>query len=271
MPTPEDLALARELADIADAVTVERFRARDLEVRRKPDRTPVTDADLAVEKAVRAAVEERRPGDALFGEEQGGEITRGRTWVVDPIDGTKNFLRGVPVWATLVALVEDGRPTVGVVSAPALRKRWWAGLGQGAWTAGPDGPVALRVSEVEHLADAYLSTTELRTWAACQARDRYLRLADSCWQDRAFGDFLQYCLVAEGTIDLVAEPIVSPWDVAAVRILVEEAGGVCTDLDGRDPLEGTGVLAGNPRLHAAALSLVSARRGGGEGDREPNR
>lgn len=133
MSQQTDLELALRLGDIADSITGRRFQARDLRIREKPDRTPVTDADIAVETAVREALSSARPGDAFAGEETGGSVTAGRTWMIDPIDGTKNFLRGVPVWATLIALLEDGRPTVGVISAPALRSRWWAAAEQGAW------------------------------------------------------------------------------------------------------------------------------------------
>ncbi|KWT58279.1 histidinol phosphatase [Streptomyces albus subsp. albus] len=257
MPNPGDLEVALDLADRADAVTGARFRARDLRIDHKPDRTPVTDADLAVEEALRTALKERLPDDGFFGEEHGGTPEGPRVWIVDPIDGTKNFLRGVPVWATLIALVEHGRPTVGVVSAPALRQRWWAAAGGGAWTRrGDEPPTAIRVSGVSSLADAYLSTTNLKTWDAFHSRAAYLRLADSCWEDRAFGDFLQHCMVAEGVLDVAAEPVVSPWDVAAVRVIVEEAGGRCTDLAGGDILTGGGALAANPELHEQAIAVL---------------
>ncbi|MEU0687818.1 histidinol-phosphatase [Streptomyces uncialis] len=255
-----DLELALRLADMADGITGRRFQARDLRVQEKPDRTPVTDADTAVESAVREALRSARPDDGFAGEETGGSVTAGRTWMVDPIDGTKNFLRGVPVWATLIALLEDGRPTVGVISAPALHSRWWAAAGRGAWlrrgSAG-SAPLSLRVCANTRLAEAYLSTTSTRTWDTFHSREAYLRLAEACWEDRAFGDFLQHCMVAEGTLDIAAEPVVSPWDITAVQILVEEAGGVCTDLLGASPLSGTGALSANPRLHQLALDVLS--------------
>ncbi|MGW1974435.1 histidinol-phosphatase [Streptomyces sp. NPDC001889] len=265
MSPQDDLELALRLADVADGITSRRFQARDLEIREKPDRTPVTDADTAVEKAVREALGSARPDDAFAGEETGGSVTAGRTWMVDPVDGTKNFLRGVPVWATLIALLEDGRPTVGVISAPALHSRWWAAAGQGAWLRrGPAGsaPLPLRVSGNSTLAHAYLSTTSTRTWDVFHSRAAYLRLAEACWEDRAFGDFLQHCMVAEGTLDIAAEPVVNPWDITAVQILVEEAGGVCTDLLGASPRSGTGALSANPRLHRLALEALSAGPGG---------
>ncbi|QDY80170.1 histidinol-phosphatase [Streptomyces qinzhouensis] len=255
-----DLELALRLGDIADRITGRRFLARDLRIQEKPDRTPVTDADTAVETAVREALRSARPDDAFAGEETGGSVTAGRTWMVDPIDGTKNFLRGVPVWATLIALLEDGRPTVGVISAPALHSRWWAATEQGAWLrrgSADSAPLPLRVAPTTRLAEAYLSTTSTRTWGTFHSYEAYLRLVEACWEDRAFGDFLQHCMVAEGTLDIAAEPVVNPWDIAAVQILVAEAGGVCTDLLGASPRSGTGALSANPRLHELALKVLS--------------
>ncbi|HEV2782345.1 MAG TPA: histidinol-phosphatase [Actinophytocola sp.] len=254
----DDLSLALTLADTADEITRARFLARDLVVARKPDRSPVTDADTAVEDAVRAALSIARPGDVVVGEERGGTLGAGRAWVLDPIDGTKNFLRGVPAWATLIALVVDGRPVVGVVSAPALGRRWWAAAGEGAWASGSDGePRSISVSKVDSLADAYLSTTDLGAWVTYHSRERYLALADACWETRAFGDFWQHCMVAEGALDLAAESIVNPWDVAAIRVLVEEAGGEFTDLSGAPRIDGGSALSSNGRLHRAALALLN--------------
>lgn len=261
MSPQADLELALRLGDIADSITSRRFQARDLRIQEKLDRTPVTDADTAVETAIREALRSVRPDDAFAGEETGGSVTAGRTWMVDPIDGTKNFLRGVPVWATLIALLEEGRPTVGVISAPALHSRWWAAAEQGAWLRrGPveSAPLPLRVSGNTHLAEAYLSTTSTRTWDVFHSCEAYLRLAEACWEDRAFGDFLQHCMVAEGTLDIAAEPVVNPWDITAVQILVAEAGGVCTDLLGASPQSGTGALSANPQLHQLAMEVLSA-------------
>jgi histidinol-phosphatase len=254
----DDLIFALTLADAADAITRSRFLARDLVVERKPDRSPVTDADTAVEDAVRELLAARRPGDVVVGEERGGVIgATGRSWVLDPIDGTKNFLRGVPAWATLIALVVDGHPRVGVISAPALGRRWWAATGEGAWTSDPDGGRRrVSVSGVRDLADAYLSTTDLGSWVRYHSREHYLRLVDACWETRAFGDFWQHCLVAEGSMDLAAEPIVNPWDVAAVQVLVEEAGGTFTDLSGAARFDGGSALSSNGHLHAAALGVL---------------
>ena len=258
-----DLALALALADTADAITLSRAGAVDLQVDRKPDRSPVTDADLAVEDAVRAVLSRQRPQDGVLGEERGGPSGNdpadraGRVWVLDPIDGTKNFLRGLPIWATLIALVEDGTPVVGMISAPALRRRWWAAAGVGAHTRDVDGATrAIHVSAVGDLADAYVSTTHLGSWVEHHSREAYLALVDACWENRAFGDFWQHCLVAEGVIDLAAEPIVNPWDVAPVQILVEQAGGRFTDLDGVARYDTGTALSSNTQLHDAALTLL---------------
>ncbi|MFC4853482.1 inositol monophosphatase family protein [Actinophytocola glycyrrhizae] len=247
----DDLAVALRLADAADEITMARFLAADLVVDRKPDRSPVTDADTAVEDTVRAIIDELRPGDDVMGEERGGAVGDGRTWIVDPIDGTKNFLRGNPVWATLIALVDGGTPVVGVVSAPAFPRRWHASAGGGAWC----GERRLRVSGVGALADAYLSTTDVRLW---ESRDTYLALMDACWETRAFGDFWQHVLVAEGALDLAAEPIAYPWDLAAVQVIVTEAGGRFTDLRGEPRFDGGDALASNGLLHDAALGVLQA-------------
>jgi len=254
---PADLQLALSLAGTADAITLDRYTANDLRVRRKPDRTPVTDADLAVEDAIRTVLAEHRPGDAVLGEEGGGSVVTGRAWVLDPIDGTKNFVRGIPAWGTLIALVHQGRPVVGVVSSPALGRRWWAAEGAGAHTSDPDGTVrAIGVSAVSDLADAYLSTTDLGSWVEHRSRESYLALVDACWESRAFGDCWQHCLVAEGAMDLAAEPAADVWDVAAVQVIVEQAGGRFTDLDGNPRNDGGHALSSNGLLHDAALAYL---------------
>ncbi len=254
-----DVDLALRLADAADAITSARFRAADLRVERKPDRTPVTDADLAVEDAIRAKLAESRTSDTVAGEERGGRVGAGRAWLIDPIDGTKNFLRGVPAWASLIALIVDGTPVVGVASAPALGRRWWAGAGHGAWTSVNGGePKRISVSSVTDLADAYVSTTDLGSWTKYHSRDAYLRLVDACWESRAFGDFWQHCLVAEGAMDVAAEAIVNDWDVAALQVIVQEAGGRFSDLAGNDRYTGHSALSTNGALHEAALGLLSS-------------
>lgn len=257
----EDLTLALELCDEADALSRSRFRAADLRVETKPDLTPVTDADRGVEELVRTRLATARPADAVLGEEYGVTGAGPRRWVLDPIDGTKSYARGVPVWATLLALQEGDEVVVGVVSAPALGRRWWATRGGGAWTATLGAAAAdhdsaarrLAVSGVADLADASLSYSSLGGWPD---RQRFLALSDAVWRTRAYGDFWSYCLLAEGSVDLAAEPQVSLWDLAPLSLLVEEAGGRFTGLDGvRGPDRGT-ALASNGRLHDDALALL---------------
>lgn len=255
----DDLALALRLADAADAATLPRFRAADLRVSTKPDRSPVTDADTAAEAALRALIAAERPDDAVLGEEGGGSVAdAARGWVLDPIDGTKNFSRGLPVWATLIGLVVDGRARVGVVSAPALRRRWWAAPGRGAWTSdGPGAPARrIAVSRVGELGDAYLSTTDQRAFARQGRMDRWLALVDAVWETRAFGDFWQHVLVAEGALDVAVDPVVNAWDLAALVPIVHEAGGRLTDLTGVATYSGGDALTTNGALHDAALALV---------------
>jgi histidinol-phosphatase len=255
----DDLSLALALADAADAVSLPRFGALDLRVETKPDHTPVSDADTAVERAIRALLAERRPGDAILGEEYGGSGTGARRWVVDPIDGTKNYVRGVPVWATLVALMEADEVYVGVVSAPALDRRWWAARGQGAWlSVGGGEPRHLHVSRVGELADASFSYSSLHGWdSAPGGRDGLLALDRLVWRSRGYGDFWQHAMVAEGVVDAAAEPEVSLWDLAALAVLVEEAGGAFTDLHGRRGPAGGSALSSNRVLHDTVLRTLS--------------
>lgn len=254
----DDLTLALELADQADTLTMDRFGALDLRVETKPDLTPVTDADRGAEEALRASLAAARPGDTVFGEEFGGTTTlTGRQWVIDPIDGTKNFVRGVPVWCTLIALLDDGIPTVGVVSAPALARRWWAGLGQGAFGSFAGTTRKLSVSGVSDLASASLSYSDLTTgWE--DRRDRFVELTDAVWRVRAYGDFWSYCMVAEGAVDIACEPEVKLWDIAPLDILIREAGGTFTSIDGAPGPHGGSALATNGPLHDAVLARLSA-------------
>jgi histidinol-phosphatase len=256
---PDDLGLALAMADAADALTMPRFGAVDLHVDTKPDLTPVTDADRSVEHALRQILSTERPTDAVVGEEYGGTTQFvGRQWVIDPIDATKNFVRGVPVWASLIALLDDGVPVAGVVSAPALRRRWWAAAGQGAH-ASVDGANARRlgVSAVSDLAAASLSFSSLTGWGARRAR--FLSLTDDVWRVRGYGDFFSYCLVAEGAVDIAAEPEVSVWDLAPLDILVREAGGTFTNVEGVTGPHGGSALATNGRLHDAVLGRLSLK------------
>jgi histidinol-phosphatase len=253
----DDLALAHELADAADAITLARFGAVDLRVERKPDLTPVSDADLAVERAVRDLLATRRPSDAVLGEEQGSTGHGPRRWVVDPIDGTKSFVRGVPVWATLVALQLEGSVDVGVVSAPALGRRWWAARGLGAHTGGSlTAARPLRVSAVSSLADASLSYSSLSGWEDRGRLDGLLALTRRTWRTRAYGDFWSHVLVAEGAVDVSCEPEVSLWDLAPLQVLVEEAGGRFTDLSGAARPDGGSVVCTNGVLHDEVLALL---------------
>jgi histidinol-phosphatase len=252
-----DLALGLALADDADVITLDRFTADDLVVESKPDLTPVSDADRAVEESIRARLATERHGDAISGEEFGTTGSGSRRWVIDPIDGTKNFVRGVPVWATLIALLDNGAPVVGVVSAPALGRRWWASLGGGAWgTALGTEPRRLAVSRVATLNDASLSYSSLAGWTRIGRRDAFLELMDTCWRTRAYGDFWSYMLLAEGAVDLATEPELSLWDMAALAPVVTEAGGRFTGLDGVDGVHAENVAASNGLLHEALLAAI---------------
>jgi histidinol-phosphatase len=252
-----DLALALELADAADAITTARFGAADLVVEAKPDLTPVSDADRAVEEAIRRRLATDRPDDAISGEEFGSGGRGPRRWVIDPIDGTKNFVRNVPVWATLIALLDGDDPVVGVVSAPALSRRWWAARGAGAWSRFGGGEARrLAVSRVASLADASLSYASLGGWAEIGRRDAFLALTDRVWRTRAYGDFWSYMLLAEGAVDLAAEPELSLWDMAALAPIVTEAGGRFTGLDGVPGVHRGNAAASNGLLHEALLGAL---------------
>ncbi len=256
----DDVALALRMADQADALTMERFGALDLRIETKPDLTPVTDADRSTEEVLRASLATHRGDDAVLGEEFGGTTTfSGRQWVLDPIDGTKNFVRGVPVWATLIALLLDGVPTVGVVSAPALGRRWWAGAGGGAFTSFGPATRRITVSGVDDLGSASLSYSDLTTgWDGLRAR--FLELTDTVWRVRSYGDFWSYCLVAEGAVDIAVEPEVKLWDLASLDILVREAGGAFSGLDGSTGPHTGSAVATNGLLHNAVLTRLGAGR-----------
>lgn len=239
-----DLVLAFRLADVADEIALSRFRARDLVVETKPDQTPVTEADRAVETELRTILGVERRRDAILGEEEGQTGSSARRWIVDPIDGTRNYLRGVPVWATLIALEDHGRVTVGVVSAPALHRRWWAERGAGAHANGD----VVRVSRVARPEDAVL------TFALEQSLPR---LAGRAWHARGYGDFWSHMLVAEGAVDGAIDAIgVSVWDLAAVQVIVEEAGGTFTDFAGEHRIDGNSAISSNGLLHADLLEAV---------------
>jgi histidinol-phosphatase len=255
----DDLRLAHVLADDADSLTMARFKALDLHVMSKPDLTPVTDADEAVEDMIRRTLGRTRSRDAITGEEQGSTGHSQRRWIIDPIDGTKNFVRGVPVWATLISLVVDDEVVVGVVSAPQLQRRWWASTGNGAWT-GKSLLKATRcqVSDVRRLEDASLSYASLDGWDERGRLGDFLTLMRRCWRTRAYGDFWSYMLLAEGAVDLAAEPELEVYDMAALDIIVREAGGRFTSLDGTDGPFGGNALASNGHLHDAALTFLGS-------------
>ena len=255
----DDLRLAHVLADDADSLTETRFRALDLHVMSKPDLTPVTDADQAVEASIRRTLSRVRSRDAVTGEEQGSTGHSQRRWVIDPIDGTKNFVRGVPVWATLISLVVDDEVVLGVVSAPLLQRRWWASAGNGAWT-GRSLLKASRcqVSDVRRLEDASLAYASLGGWEERGRLDDMMSLMRRCWRTRAYGDFWSYMLLAEGAVDIAAEPELELYDMAALDVIVREAGGRFTSLDGTDGPFGGNVLATNGHLHEAALSFLGS-------------
>ncbi|MFP5336825.1 MAG: histidinol-phosphatase [Actinomycetes bacterium] len=256
----DDLRLAHVIADSVDGLTMSRFKAQDLHVESKPDLTPVSDADRSAEELVRSQLRRTRPRDAVVGEEYAPTGHGPRQWVVDPIDGTKNFVRGVPVWATLIALVDDGEPVLGVVSAPALNRRWWAAVGSGAWT-GPrlSSATRLHVSGVTSLSDASLSYSSLSGWEERGSLPAFLDLTRELWRTRAYGDFWSYVLVAEGGVDIACEPDLELHDMAALVPVVTEAGGRFTSLDGVPGPFGGNALATNGHLHDAVL----ARLGGG--------
>jgi len=257
----DDLRLAHVLADHADSVTLDRFKALDLKIDTKPDLTPVSDADKAVEDLLRNDLQRARPRDAVMGEEYGSTGHGPRRWVIDPIDGTKNYNRGVPVWATLIALMELGpngdQPVVGMVSAPALGRRWWAARGAGAFTGrGLTKATRMQVSDVSRLEDASFAYSSLTGWEERDRLDAFLDLSRSCWRTRAYGDFWPYMMVAEGSVDICAEPELNIWDMAACCVIVEEAGGRFTGLDGIPGVHGGNAVASNGLLHGELLQRL---------------
>lgn len=250
-----DLELALKLADAADSQSLPRFDAADLQVSRKADRSHVTDADLATERAIRALLHAERPADGIFGEEYGAEGDTHRQWIIDPIDGTANFLRGVPLWGTMIALAVDGVPQVGVVSMPALGRRWWGASSLGSWTTTADGPRRISVSSVDSLEDASVSFQSIAQWSDAGKMPELIALADRVWRDRAYGDVYSYMLLSEGRIDMVAEFDVKEYDIAAAVAIVREAGGRMTAFDGADTLSSLSALATNGILHDDFLTL----------------
>ena len=253
----DDLRLAHVLADAVERITMSRFRAEDLSVESKPDLTLVSDADKAAEELVRMQLKRTRPRDAVEGEEFETTGHGPRRWVIDPIDGTHNFVRGVPVWATLIGLIDNRQPVLGLVAAPALNRRWWAAVGSGAW-AGRSLTSASRisVSKVSRLDDASLSYSSATSWEAVGRQEAVLDLARDCWRERAFGDFWSYMLLAEGAVDIAAEPELGLHDMVALVPIVTEAGGRFTSLKGEDGPFGGNAVATNGLLHDEVLARI---------------
>jgi histidinol-phosphatase len=267
----DDLRLAHVMADDADSITMSRFKSLDLHVETKPDLSPVSDADRGVEEAIRRTLGRARPRDAIQGEEQGASGWGPRRWVIDPIDGTKNFIRGVPVWATLIALIIDDEVVVGLVSAPALGRRWWASKDEGAWTGrNIMHPSRCLVSDVATLDDASLSYSSFSGWEEMGRLEDLLSLGRRCWRTRAYGDFWSHVLVAEGAVDIAVEPDLEIYDMAALNVIVEEAGGRFTSLAGQPGPYGGNALTTNGKLHDQALAYVGALPPDGDPD-EPRR
>jgi len=257
-----DLALAMRLADAADSITLARYQSIDLVVTTKPDNTPVTDADKATEEALRALLKNHRPDDGIVGEEFGNDAgSAERYWVIDPIDGTKNFLRGVPTWATLIGLIEkqsDGREVVvvGVVSAPALFRRWHASEGHGAFVSvNKAAPERISVSQVSEVKDASISYSDFIGWGERLAP--FQELMAAAWRTRGIGDFWSHMLVAEGAVDVAAEPSLALWDMAALDIIVREAGGKFTNMAGVDGSLGGSGLSTNSLIHQKIVSALN--------------
>ncbi len=238
----DDLALALKIANAADLITQSRYQSQDLVITTKPDNTPVTDADKATEIAIREILTKERPDDGLLGEEFGESENLGsRYWVIDPIDGTKNFMRAVPTWSTLIALIEDGEVIVGVVSAPALTRRWYASKGGGAYVVFNGGASRkISVSKVSQIKDASVTYSDFVGFG--ERRAAFISLIDQSWRSRGFGDFWSHMLVAEGSADIAVEPVLALWDMAALDIIVREAGGSFTSISGEPgPHHGSGL------------------------------
>ena len=260
-PYLDDLRLAHVLADAADNLSMDRFGAIDLQVSTKPDMTYVTESDQAVEDAIRKMLKSARGRDTVLGEE--GGVTEGtsetgeRRWIIDPIDGTSNFVRGVPVWATLIALEEAGEVVAGCVSAPALGRRWWAMKDGGAHTGKSfRNTREIRVSGVRELSAASMSFSSAPSWEDIGKGSEFQALLRQCWRTRAYGDFWSYMLLAEGAIDIAAEPELNVWDMAALDVIVREAGGKFTSLAGVDGPWGPNAVATNGRLHDSVMAYL---------------
>jgi histidinol-phosphatase len=248
------LELLHEIADAADGIALRHFRRADLRVDDKPDGSPVSEADRAIEAAARERVAKRSPGMGVFGEEEGETGDRTLRLIIDPIDGTRNFVRGIPVFGSLLAVEEDGMLCAGVVSAPAMRTRWFAARGSGAFL----GTRRIHVSPVSDLARAHLFHGDLSGRVEGRQPPGLVSLFSRVERTRGFGDFYQHMLVAEGAGEIALDAKMQPWDIAAVKIIVEEAGGTCTSYDGDDSIQAPNLLSTNGHLHAAVLASFAA-------------
>jgi histidinol-phosphatase len=245
-----ELAFAHEVADRAAEISMSYFLG-EFEIQHKPDLSPVTQADLEVETAIRDMIAERFPGDAVTGEEHGAAIGD-RVWIVDPIDGTRNFADGVPIWATLLALQVDGRSELGLIAAPALGERYEAVRGRGARWNGRD----LRVSE-RRLGDAFMVYSSVDDWVERERHAAFLGLVREVRRTRGFGDFWGHMLVARGAADFMLEPALRVWDWAPITVIVEEAGGRVTTFEGDPPADGSSIVTSNAALHGDVVRRLS--------------
>ncbi len=251
-----DLDLAARLADISDAITLPAFERRAFAVEHKPDHSEVTEIDRGCEAAIVAALAEARPHHGVVGEEHGVQGDPGSTarWIIDPIDGTSGYTRGIPVWATLIALVVDGEVEVAMVSAPALGRRWSAVRGGGAFV----GDRPCRVSTIADLADAQVSVTLNEGWRELGLVDELTTIALTARRSRSLGDFWQHVLVAEGALDVAIDAVgVADYDLAAVRLVVEEAGGTFTDRAGVPAHDRGTAVSSNGLLHDEIIARLS--------------
>lgn len=256
-PYAEDLRLALRIADAVDKITMAGFRQEGLMVDHKDDRSPVTEIDRRAELAIRDVLEEARPRDGIHGEEFGTKGGGARKWVIDPVDGTKNYIRGIPIWGTLIALLDDSKPVMGVVSAPAMAARWYAAQGQGAWKGTKErGARRLQVSTIDTLKQSTLSYSSLEGWEERGMLDQFIAFHRKLWRTRAFGDFWSYMLVAEGVVEIATEPELALWDMAALVPIVEEAGGRFTSISGAPGPWGGDALVTNGLVHDAALESL---------------
>lgn len=253
-----DLELALEMAKAADILAMSKFRSLDLSIETKPDFTPVTEVDRAIETAIRETLAQRRPDDGVIGEEfPNTNVQAQRVWIVDPIDATKNYIRGVPVWGTLIALAVAGEPVVGVVSAPAMGRLWWASPQDGAFTKDVDGSIrAINVSGVKSLADASFSFSDFVGWEVFKS-GALQELTSAVWRTRGYGDFWSHLLVAEGAIDIAIEPELQTYDMAAFIAIVQGAGGKVTGAEGQSAMEAGHAISTNSILHSEVLNFLS--------------